>query len=273
MYDAESPSHVLLPIFARERNRVENPLAFSRSHVESANVALDVRSALGDAAHKVRGADDDHVFGDDGCGMEPDVAVNQIHVLIVVELQIDDAVLAEAGYKSSRLRVKSDEAVSRRHVQNSGVPSVGPVREAAPGQPPRRRVATRAFVLAVHPQHLAGCRVERDDRAPRAGRGEQHATNHQRSRLEIEFRTRAERIGLEPPRHFEFVEVGRSDLGERGIPRAGEVAAVGSPFDRRRPQAGRLAGQSAVRRGHHRAEQDQKGSEETTRLRHYGASR
>ena len=116
----------------------------------------------------MRGADDDHVFGDDGCGMKPDVAVHQIHILIVVELQIDDAVLAEAGDKSSGLRVERDQAVAGRHVQDSRVPSVGPIRQAAPGEPARRRVAARAFVLAVHPPHLAGCRVKRDDGATRA---------------------------------------------------------------------------------------------------------
>ena len=34
----------------------------------------------------------------DGRRVQPDLAVDEIHVLIVVELQIDDAVGAEAGH-------------------------------------------------------------------------------------------------------------------------------------------------------------------------------
>jgi hypothetical protein len=67
----------------------------------------------------------------------------------------------------------------------------------------------------VHPQQLAGGRVERDDRAPRAGREVQHALDHQRRRLQLIFRTGAEPIGLEAERDFELVEIARVDLIER----------------------------------------------------------
>ena len=45
----------------------------------------------------MRRADDDHVAADDGCCVQPDLAVDEIHLLIVVELQIDHAVGAEAA--------------------------------------------------------------------------------------------------------------------------------------------------------------------------------
>ena len=132
------------------------------------------------------------------------------------------------------LRVEGDQAIPGSDVENSRVGPVGPVGEASSGQPPRRTVAARAFVLAVHPQQFPGGGVERHDRTPRARGGIQDAADHQRRRLEIEFRTRPERIGLEAPGDFELAEVGRGDLIERGVARAGEVAAVGAPFAGRR---------------------------------------
>src|SRR6185295_5885948 len=100
------------------------------------------------------------------------------------------------------------------------VASVAPVGEPAPRELTRRRLAALAFVLAVHPDQLAGAGVERDDGAACAGGRVEDAVRHQRRRLELEFRPRAERVGLEPPGDLELVEVVLVDLVERGIPRA-----------------------------------------------------
>src|SRR5262249_2121917 len=105
-----------------------------------------------------------------------------------------------------------------------------PVRETAARQLPRRRLAALAFVLAVHPQHLAGGGVERGDGAARPGSAVDDAVDHQRRALEVEFGTRAEGVGLEPPRDFELVEVIFGDLVERRVSRAREIAAVGGPL-------------------------------------------
>ena len=109
-------------------------------------------------------------------------------------------------------------------------PAAGPVGEAAARELPRRRLAALAFVLAVHPHHLAGDGVERDDGAARAGGGVDDAVDHQRRRLEVELGARAERVGLEAPRDLELVEVVFGDLVERRVPCAGQVAAVGRPL-------------------------------------------
>ena len=58
--------------------------------------------------------------------------------------------------------------------------------------------------------------------------------DHQRRRLEVELRPRAERVGLEPPGDFELVEVVRVDLIERRVARVAEIAAVGPPLAVRR---------------------------------------
>ena len=147
--------------------------------------------------------------------VQTDVAGDQVHVLIVLELQIDDAVLAERGDRRAGLRVERLHAVARRDVDDPRRPSVRPVREAAARELTRRFLAALALVFAVHPLHLAGRGIERDDRAARAGGRVDPSADHQRRRLEVELRPRSEVVGLEPPGHFEFVEVVLVDLIER----------------------------------------------------------
>src|SRR5207247_6794672 len=76
----------------------------------------------------------------------------------------------------------------------------------------------------------AGRGVERDDGAAAAGCRIQHAVHHQRRRLEVECRARAERVGLEPPGDLEVLEIARGDLIERRGAGAGEIAAVSRPL-------------------------------------------
>src|SRR4029077_14524731 len=72
--------------------------------------------------------------------------------------------------------------------------------------------------------------VERDDGAPRSAGRIDNALDHQRRRLELEFRTRPEAVGLEPPRDLERVEVRGVDLIERRVARVTDVAAVAAPL-------------------------------------------
>ena len=226
---------VLLPgvasVLAELRNRVEDPQALARAHVEAADVALLVAAALGIAAGSVRGADDDDVFRDRRRRVESDLARDEIHLLVVVFFQIDDAALAERRDRRAGFRVQRDKAIAWRDVENAFVARVvAPVREAAPRQLPRRVRAARALVLAVHPQHLAGGRVERDHGAPRSAGRVDDALHHQRRRLELELGPRTEIVGLEPPGDLELAEVARVDLIERRVPRMRDVAAVAAPL-------------------------------------------
>src|ERR1700752_2502828 len=79
------------------RNRVEDPEPLAGSNVETPDVSLLVVLALGRPARQVRGADDDDVLRDDRRGMQANLTRLEIDRLVVVELQIDDAVAAEAG--------------------------------------------------------------------------------------------------------------------------------------------------------------------------------
>ena len=91
-----------------------------------------------------------------GVACRPISPVIEIDRLIVVELQVDDAVLAEAGDRDAGLGVERDQLIARRHVDDARFRAVGPVREPAARELARRRFAALAFVLAVHPEHFAG---------------------------------------------------------------------------------------------------------------------
>ena len=88
--------------FARLRNRVEDPEPLAGAHVEPAHVPLLVGLALRHAAFGVRGADDDDVLHHHGRGVKPDLAFDQVHLLIVELLQIDHAIGAEARDRDLR---------------------------------------------------------------------------------------------------------------------------------------------------------------------------
>ena len=182
---------VLLPRvvaeFTDRRDGVEDPQALAGADVEAADEALHVGLAARDAAGPMRGADDDHVPRHERRRMQPDLAGDRIDLLVVVLLQIDDAVLAEGRDRHAGLRVEREEAVAGRDVENPLLAAVGPVRQATAREDARCVGAARAFILAVHPQQFARGRIERDHRAARAGRGIHDPVRHQRRRLEIEL--------------------------------------------------------------------------------------
>src|SRR4030095_876126 len=113
----------------------------------------------------------------------------------------------------------------------SGAP-VAPVRQPAPRQLTRRFLPALAFVEAAHPLHFTRCRIERHDGAPGACRRIQHATDHERRRLEIELRTRTQVVCLESPRDVERAEVAGIDLIEWRITMAGKTGALSTPPSR-----------------------------------------
>src|SRR6185436_15478270 len=104
--------------------------------------------------------DDDDVLDDDRGRVQADVPGNRVHVLVVLELQIDAAALAEVGHRGPRLRVETDHLVAGGHVDDPLHAAVGPVRQTAAGQPPRRLFSALALDLAMDPQRLAGRGVD-----------------------------------------------------------------------------------------------------------------
>src|SRR5690348_3691139 len=110
--------------FSRTRNRVEYPKALAGADVESADVAFNVGLAAGHSARAVGGADDHRVPSHHWSSVQTDFARHGIDLLIIVLLEIDDSVLAEAGYRHAGFRVQRDQAISRRDVQDSFLTSV-----------------------------------------------------------------------------------------------------------------------------------------------------
>src|SRR5947207_13680678 len=98
---------------------MENPEALAGARIETTDVAFYVVFAFGNAARLVRRAHDDGVAGDDRRRMESDVGIHQIDSLIVIQLQIDGAVFAEAPHRKTGLRIECNQPVSRCDVEDS----------------------------------------------------------------------------------------------------------------------------------------------------------
>src|SRR5262249_46746191 len=86
------------------RNGVEDPQPLPRASVECAHITLHIRLAARNSARPVRRAHDHDVARNYGSRMQSDFARHRIDLLIVVFLQVDDAVLAEAGHHRTGLR-------------------------------------------------------------------------------------------------------------------------------------------------------------------------
>ncbi len=146
---------------------MEDPQALAGAHVESAHVALHIFFRLGRPARQVRGADDDGVVADDGSGVEADVRGLEIHHLIVVLLQVDDAFVAKALNGDACLRVQRHQLITGRHRVDAFVTAaIGPVRHSASRTQARRIRTALALVHAPHPQLFTCGGIKRHDISP-----------------------------------------------------------------------------------------------------------
>ena len=145
------------------RDGMEDPEALAGLHVESADVALHVVLARW-ARRRSRCAAPTITtfFATIGVECSPTSPVIEIDLLIVILLQIDDAVFAETRHRHAGLGVERDQPIAGRDVEDALFFAVGPVGEAMAGKLPRRILAALAFVFAVHPAQFAGGGVEGD---------------------------------------------------------------------------------------------------------------
>jgi hypothetical protein len=98
--------------------------------------------------------------------MQPDVGSDQVHLLVVIQPKIDYTLLAEGGYRDTRLRIQRNQPVAGRDIENSFFRAVGPVGQTMARKASRSSSAARAFVLRMHPQKLASCSIQRDHCSP-----------------------------------------------------------------------------------------------------------
>ena len=124
----------LISILARQRNSVKDPEALARPDVEPADVTLHVLFALRNSARPVRGADHDGIASHDRRCMQSDFAGDRVDFLIVIELQVDGSVLAEARHRIAGLGIQSDEAVARRNVKDALFSAIAPIRQSTARQ-------------------------------------------------------------------------------------------------------------------------------------------
>src|SRR5882672_2098517 len=120
----------VVPIFGTDRNGMEDPETFARAHIKSTNVSFYGTKAVGIGPGCMCGPDNNDIASDDRCSMQSDFSTERIDDLIVFHLQIHNAADAEARYRRTSLRIQSDQAITRRHVENSLFGTVGPVRES-----------------------------------------------------------------------------------------------------------------------------------------------
>jgi hypothetical protein len=71
------------------------------------------------AAGQVRGTDNDDVLGDDRRRMQADLALFRIDGLVVIHLQIDDAIVAERRHRDAGLRVERQHPVAGCDIHDS----------------------------------------------------------------------------------------------------------------------------------------------------------
>src|SRR5882762_7205764 len=201
------------------RNGVKDPEAFAGSNVEAAHITFVVAHAFGRHALAKSGADDYGIFGHDRRGLNAYFASDQIrkNFLIVIQLQIHFAMIGKRGNSNASLGVQTDQAKSRRDVENSLFFAVRPIGQAAAGELPWSCAAAFSFMLTVDPKQFTGGRVKSDDRAARSSSGVQNAVHHERRAFEFVLQPVAEIIGLDAPRNFKIIEVAGVDLIQRPV--------------------------------------------------------
>ncbi len=185
---------------------------------------------LGSVAGRVGGANNDHVLGHTGRGVQADIVVELAELLIVVQLQVEHALVAEVRIAPTRLGVQRHQLIADGDIEDAFLGPVGPIGHAVAGQLARGLLGPRALFDPVHPQKLAGGGVQSDHVAACADRGEHDALDHQGGGFQVEFRARTKGVRLETPGHLQIVEVGGVDLIQRRIAVGGQVAGIGAPL-------------------------------------------
>ena len=95
---------------------MKDPEPLAGAHVEPADEAFYVGLALRDAAGPMRCSHNDDIIGHHWRRVQADFSGHQVDFLIVVQLQIDDAIVAEAWHQIPGLGIQSHQPVAGRHV-------------------------------------------------------------------------------------------------------------------------------------------------------------
>ena len=80
----------------------------------------------------MRRTNDDRVARDDGRGVEADVGGREVDLLVQAQLEVDDAVVAEAWHLAARRGIERDHAVAGGDVDDPLRLAVGSIRKPPP---------------------------------------------------------------------------------------------------------------------------------------------
>ncbi len=94
--------------------------------------------------------------------MDADFTAQRIDRLIVILLEIDHAVHAEARNAAAGFGIERDHAISLSEVDDPFVVARRPIRQPAAGKTPGRDLRALPFVFPMDPQLFTGGRVESD---------------------------------------------------------------------------------------------------------------
>ena len=199
----------------------------------------------------MRGAHDDDITGDRWGTVPPNLTRQRVDDLVVVQLEVDDAVDPERRHGPTRLGLQRDELIADGHNVDTRVTlAVGPIADAAARHTANRVAGPLSLIDAVEPQQLAGRPVQ-GHHIPAAPRGRvEDAIDHERRGLIVEVRERPKVHGTESPRHLEIVEVVAVNLVERRVSRAAKISAIGLPLTVGRARLGRRNRGAARQRQH-----------------------
>ena len=110
---------------------VEDPQPLAGLHIEAAHIALGIVLDGWVVAGGVGGADDDHVARDGGGAVQADIGLHQVEILVVFQLQVDNAIDAEGGIGDAGLGIQREHPVADGDGDDAFVGPVGPVTDAA----------------------------------------------------------------------------------------------------------------------------------------------
>ena len=220
---------------------MENPQALAGAHIESARIALVIAHAFRCHALAKRCPDNHRVAGHGGGRLNPDFASLQVgrpfavvvpvrDRLVIVELQVHNAVFSERRNAHAGLGIQANQPEAGRHIKNAFVHAFRPIRQPAPRKLSRGRAAALAFVFAVNPQQFSALWIHRDHRPPRSRCRVKNAVHHQRRSFQLVFRPVAEIVRLNAPGDLQIAEITGIDLVQRTIASARKIGGVRRPL-------------------------------------------
>src|SRR4051794_2391752 len=112
----------------------------------------------------MRGPDYDNISGHQWRGVQAHDGPDGVDILVVIELEIDDALVPEAFDQMPGFGIQRDHAITRSDEDDALIRAIAarPVRYASACALAGRELTALTLIHLVHPKHLTGASIERD---------------------------------------------------------------------------------------------------------------